>query len=80
VKYASLASTHCFVPIAIETDGVFGREAITFFDELGRRLRQETGEPASRHYLVQRLLPYKGVMPLPFWDPWFEGSPRPQTP
>ena len=54
-KYAELAVTHHFVPVAIETMGVFGKEAEAFFIELGRRIREETGEPLSFHYLLQRI-------------------------
>ena len=52
-KYAELAATHHFVPVAIETMGVFGKEAQAFFLELGCRIREETGEPLSFHYLLQ---------------------------
>ena len=44
-KYAELAATHHFVPVAIETMGVLGKEAEAFFIELGRRIREETGTP-----------------------------------
>lgn len=30
-------------------------KAMSFIAELGRRLRLESGEPASRHYLVQKI-------------------------
>ena len=43
------------VPIAIETSGVFGPEATSFFKELARRIKIETGEPRSFHFLVQRI-------------------------
>ena len=43
-KYAELAATHYFVPVAIETLGVFGKEAQAFLIELGRCFRKETGE------------------------------------
>ena len=49
--YAELAATHHFVPVAIETIGVFGKEAEAFFIELGRRIREEMGD----HYLLQRI-------------------------
>ena len=52
-KYALLGSSHHFVPIAIETSGVFGPEAITFIKELGHRIRAETGEPRSLQFLMQ---------------------------
>ena len=53
-KYSCLSSTHLFTPIAIESSGVFGTEAISFVRELGLRLKNVTGdhEPASRHYLI----------------------------
>ena len=52
-KYALLCTSHHFVPIAIETSGVFGPEAASFFGELGRRIRAETGEPRSLPFLLQ---------------------------
>ena len=36
VKYAELATTHLFIPLAVETTGVFGSEARAFFRELSR--------------------------------------------
>ena len=53
-KYSSLTTSHHFVPIAIETAGVFGSEAITFFKELGQRTKPESGDPRSFHFLIQR--------------------------
>ena len=41
------------MPIAIETSGVFGPKAASFFGELGRRIRAETGEPRSLQFLLQ---------------------------
>ena len=35
VKYAELTATHHFVPMAIDTTGVFGLEARSFLSELG---------------------------------------------
>ena len=53
-KYSSLMTSHHFVPITIETSGVFGSEAITFFKELGQRTKSESGDPRSFHFLIQR--------------------------
>ena len=53
-KYSSLMTSHHFVPIAIETSGVFGSEAIMFFKELGQRPKSELGDPHSFHFLIQR--------------------------
>ena len=52
-KQTLLGSSHYFVPVAIETSGVFGPEAITFINELGCRIRTETGEPLSLQFLMQ---------------------------
>ena len=54
-KYQSLAVYYTFVPIAIETLGSMGPEAKTFLLELGQRLRQQTGEPRSTSFLLQRI-------------------------
>ncbi len=54
-KYIELAATHHFVPVAIESMGVFGPQAHAFFHELSRRIKEETGEPLSLHYLHQRI-------------------------
>ena len=54
-KYAELATTHHFVPLAIEISGVFGSEAQMFFWELGHRIRDESGEPLAYQYLLQRI-------------------------
>ena len=53
-KYSSLMTSHHFVPIAIETSGVFGSEAITFFKELGQQTKFESGDPRLFHFLIQR--------------------------
>ena len=54
-KYSNLLSSHVFTPVAIETSGVFGPETEAFIKELGRRLRQVTGDERSHQHLVQRL-------------------------
>ena len=46
-KYAHLSASHHFVPFAIETSGVFGLE------DIGRRIRAETGEPRSFQFLLK---------------------------
>ena len=44
-----------FIPVAIETSGVFGPKTTEFLKELGLRLRQVSGEANSFAYLTQRL-------------------------
>ena len=50
-----MESSHHFVPVAVETLGVFGSEARTLLRDLGRRLKDSTLEPRSHHYLLQRI-------------------------
>ena len=44
-KYAHLDSSHYFIQVAVETLGMFGPEALSFFQDLSQHLRQVTGEP-----------------------------------
>ena len=55
VKCADLFSSHIFVPIAIETSGVFGSKTLSFVKSLGKRLYRHSGDPKSTSYLIQRL-------------------------
>ena len=50
-----LLVSHHFVPVAIETSGVFGQGALSFIRELGSRLTAKTGEPQSHHHLKQTI-------------------------
>jgi hypothetical protein len=54
-KYATIATTHIFVPLAFETLGPWGTEAIRFVQELGHRISAHTGDPKETSYLQQRL-------------------------
>ena len=54
-KYAHLAPTYLFQPVAIETIGAIGPQSRVFLRELGRRVAKETGEAKSTSYLFQRL-------------------------
>jgi hypothetical protein len=54
-EYFSLAARYHLVPIAIETLGSLGDEAMQFFWDLGRRVAAETGEPRSLQFLLQRV-------------------------
>ena len=46
---------HTFISVAVETLGPMGPEVKSFLLDLGRRLRQHTGEPRSTSYLIQRI-------------------------
>ena len=54
-KYADLLSSHIFVPVAIETTGVFGPRTLSFVKSLGKRLFRHSGDPKSTSSLFQRL-------------------------
>ena len=56
-KYADLLSSHIFVPVAIESTGVFGINTLSFVKCLGKRLSRHSGDPKSTSCLsiaVQR--------------------------
>ena len=55
-KYVSLAPVrYHFVPVATETLGSLGDEAMQFLRDVGRRVAAETGEPRSLQFLLQRV-------------------------
>jgi hypothetical protein len=54
-KYGLLSAQHDFVPVAIETLGAYGDDAMHFIRELGRRVAGVTHEPRSTMFLLQRL-------------------------
>ena len=54
-KYAHLDASHHFVPVAVETSGVLGPEALQLLQDLGHRLREATGEQRSYQFLLQRV-------------------------
>ena len=53
--YATITSTHLFVPIAVETSGAWCSESAEFIEDLGRRITVITGEPLETTYLFQRI-------------------------
>ena len=54
-KYDFLKDRFIFVPVAIETLGVYGPEARRFVETLGERLKTVTGEPRALMFLRQRI-------------------------
>ena len=55
LKYISLAQTHNFVPVAVESLGSWSKEGLQFVFDLGRRLSEVTNDPLETSYLFQRL-------------------------
>jgi hypothetical protein len=54
-KYSTLAIEHNFVPVAIESMGAWGEEAIALTAEIGGRIASLSGERRSVTFLRQRL-------------------------
>src|SRR5688572_11432687 len=56
-KYSELASSddYIFVPVAIETLGVWGASGLALCDEIGRRAAHLSGDPRASSFLKQRL-------------------------
>ena len=50
-KYSTLASTHHFVPISVETGGPWNSDSSEFIAELGKRISQITLEPFETQFL-----------------------------
>ena len=53
--YRHLEPTHIFIPIGLETTGVFGNEALAFFKDLASRLRIRSNDSQSFLHLCQRI-------------------------
>ena len=54
-KYQSILQTHLFTPIAIETAGVWNRQAREFIKELGKRITTVIGEIKETSYIFQQV-------------------------
>ena len=54
-KYATISTTHLFIPLAFETLGTWGQEARKFISELGCRITEVTKHNRETEFLRQRL-------------------------
>ena len=73
-KYANLPSGYIFQPLAFETLGAPSSSCADFLSDLGRRLKQPSGEIRSSEFLFQRVsvclqrynsVAFKGSFSLP---------------
>ncbi|CAK9304565.1 unnamed protein product, partial [Gordionus sp. m RMFG-2023] len=55
IKYSSIDPSFLFIPVACSTLTTFGSEALSFFKELGKRIREKTDQPKESLFLRQRL-------------------------
>jgi hypothetical protein len=53
--YKDLECDYIFVPVAIETSGSWGMEALSFIKTIGKKIFASTDEPKSTSYLIQRI-------------------------
>jgi hypothetical protein len=53
--YKDLEWDYIFVPVAIETSGSWGKEALSFIKTIGKKIFTSTDEPKSTSYLIQRI-------------------------
>ena len=54
-KYQEISRSHCFIPVAVETTGAFGKDAIDFLHQLASRMRSQSKDPLEYLKLCQRL-------------------------
>ncbi|KAI5636353.1 hypothetical protein NE865_10937 [Phthorimaea operculella] len=54
-KYTDLELAYDFVPLAVETAGAWGSEAIKFVKEVGRRMRERRCDPRAGYFLAQQI-------------------------
>ena len=54
-KYADIARSHHFVPIAVETAGSWDGDSLQFVQELGRKIPAAKGDQRETSHLLQRL-------------------------
>ena len=54
-KYALLSKSHHFVPIAIETSGALGPDALSLLTDISRRQQSITHDHQSLLFLLQRV-------------------------
>jgi len=51
IKYSQLSNTHVFVPVAIETGGIWHHQAVELVQELGRRTANIIGYARESSFL-----------------------------
>ena len=54
-KYAAMSQIHEFVPLAIETSGVYNSEGLDFVKKIGSRISNASSDEKETSYLFQRI-------------------------
>ena len=55
LKYPALVDRYIFEPISVETMGVFGKSTEKILGDIGKRLRERSGDPRETWWLKQRI-------------------------
>jgi len=55
IKYAEIAQTHFFYPLAFETMGPIDVDGLEFISDLGHRISRVTDDPRETSFLFQRI-------------------------
>jgi hypothetical protein len=55
IKYQALTDRYWFVPVGVETLGVWGASASKFVKDLGQRIQCATGERRATSFLMQAI-------------------------
>jgi len=54
-KYAGLAASYTFLPLAFESLGPINEDGLSFLSDLGRRISVISGEPREASFSFQRM-------------------------
>ena len=54
-KYSSIAASHIFMPVAVETLGPLAHEAVEFLSDIGSRLSALSDDTRETSFLFQRV-------------------------
>jgi len=57
LKYADITNGVNFIPVAIKTSGIWGRQAIDLIKNICQHILEVTDEPRSTAFLRQRIIP-----------------------
>ena len=53
--YKEIGQTHIFVPVAVETSGALGKDALNFLHQLALRIRSSSHDPLEYLKLCQKI-------------------------
>ena len=54
-KYVNLSRDYLFIPVGIETFGSWGNEGLKLIKDIGKKLKEASGEPRSTFFLTHRI-------------------------